>query len=92
MRFSSPPPYSSVRTLLAGERNCSMRYPLDACRSTPSKPPSRQRRAAAAKASTISAIIDRFISTGTPPTIGFGMGLDETCVAAFFGRVAEPGW
>ena len=69
-----------------------MRYPLDAWRSTPSSPPSRQRRAAAAKASTISAIIGVVISIGMPPTIGFGMGLDETCVAAFFGRVAEPGW
>ena len=92
IRFSSGPPYSSVRVLLAGERNCSIRYPLEACRSIPSSPPSRHRRAAAANASTISAIIGRVISMGTPPTIGLGMGLDDTWVAAFFGRVAEPGW
>ena len=32
------------------------------------------------------------ISTGMPPTIGLGIGLALTWVAAFFGRVADPGW
>ena len=92
MRFANEPPYSSSRVLLAGDRNCSIRYPDDAWMSMPSRPPSRQRHAASANASTISAMSATLISVGMPPTIGLGIGLDDTCVAAFFGRVAEPGW
>ncbi len=92
IRFSSDPPYSSVRTLLAGDRNCSIRYPDDACTSIPSSPPSRQRRAAAAKASTCSAIIEWVISTGMTPIIGLGMALAEIWPDTKAGGVADPGW
>ncbi len=50
MRFSSGPPYSSVRVLYKGERKASGSVPCEECSSTPSSPPSWQRRAAAPKA------------------------------------------
>ena len=37
-RFSSVPPYSSLRSLIAELRNCVMRYPFAPCSSTPSRP------------------------------------------------------
>ena len=89
----SDPPYSSVRVLLAGERNCSIRYPLERAEAhlRRARPPCTV-APCAVNALPISAIIGRVISIGMPPTIGLGMGLDDTWVAAFLGRVAEPGW
>ena len=77
--------------LFAGDRNCSIRYPLEAWISTPSRPPSRHRLAALANASIISSIIGIVISIGVPPTRGFGMALAETWVVPFPGARAEPG-
>lgn len=47
MRFSRPPPHSSSRWLVAGDRKLSNRWPY-ASSSMPSRPPSLQRTAAAA--------------------------------------------
>ena len=49
-RFSSGPPYSSLRSLIAELRNWVIRYPFAPCSSTPSSPASRARRAPSAKA------------------------------------------
>ena len=72
-RFSKLPPYSSVRRFTDGTQNWSMRWRAKAERSAPSKPARWRRRAAAAYASTISAIstrssawgISRFSVSGT---------------------------
>ena len=55
-RFSSGPPYSSVRRLVAGERKPRTMDECEHCNSTPSKPPSAQWAATRAYPSTISLI------------------------------------
>ena len=50
-RFSKEPPYSSVRKLVFGLKNCCRIYPCVACSSTQSTPAFLQRTAAAIKSS-----------------------------------------
>ena len=50
-RFSSSPPHSSLRSLIADERNCVKSTPFAPASSTPSRPASRARRAACANCS-----------------------------------------
>ena len=65
VRFSRLPPYSSVRVLMAGSKNCSIRCPPNEVTSHPSQPQRSRRAAASAKRCTIAGISDASSGTGT---------------------------
>ena len=65
VRFSRLPPYSSVRVLTPGSKNCSIRWPPNEVTSQPSQPQRSSRRAASANRSTIAGISDVRSGTGT---------------------------
>ena len=76
-RFSSEPPYSSVRWLATGERNEESRYPWAQCSSSRSKPASAPRRAAATKSATIAVQVGAGqprAASGSPGPYGSGDG------------------
>jgi len=64
MRFSSEPPYQSVRLLVLGERKLEMRYPWQAWTSTMSKSAVWARLAACPKSLTICRISAKVNSWG----------------------------
>ncbi len=65
VRFSRLPPYSSVRVLMAGSKNCSIRCPPNEVTSHPSQPQRSRRAAASAKRCTIAGISEAASGTGT---------------------------
>ena len=58
VRFSRLPPYSSVRVLTPGSKNCSIRCPPNEVTSQPSQPQRSRRAAASANRCTIAGISD----------------------------------
>ncbi len=73
MRFSSDPPYSSVRLLLNSDRNCVIRYPCAPWISTKSHPASFARRAPWPYASMMPLISSTDNSRGISITVGSGI-------------------
>ena len=74
-RLTNVPPYSSVRRLVAGDRNPRTIDEWEHCSSTPSKPPSTQCPATVAYPSTISAISWSSTAFGTSRNRGSATGL-----------------
>ena len=65
VRFSRLPPYSSVRVLTPGSKNCSIRCPPNDVTSQPSQPQRSRRAAASANRCTIAGISETASGTGT---------------------------
>ena len=79
MRLSSEPPYSSARVFVSGEMNDASRYPCAMWTSSRSKPASRARPAASAKAAMAQFMSARVISRGTElRSAKYGIGDAET--------------
>ncbi len=74
-RFSSGPPYSSSRLLVAGDRKPRTIEECEHWSSMPSKPPSAQRSATSAYPATISRISAWLTALGTSRNSGSATGL-----------------